>query len=725
MKKFLWLPLCVFLVSCVDEDLIDVVSAEFPEEMPIDGTSENENPDSDKNDDEVPDSPANFKYSNIGRTLVDLEWDTATDDVGVIGYNLYQNGTSIGIVDRTTYRVTKLAVNTAYDFGVAAVDASGKESEMSILVVATEDDDDKLPPSAPGNLTIANIEQSSADLSWSPATDNAGVTSYNIHIDDLNIATPTQTSYNLTDLDPDTSYEVVVTAVDAAGNESEAAQVTISTTEMEDGEAPSTPANFKASEITENSLRLTWNASQDNVGVTAYNIYHEEALIGTPSNRSLRVNDLQPGTSYTFVITAVDAAGNESFGRRVHTATLSDEDPITGGVKASTFGYNPTDATLAIKNAINSDNDVIIIDRQNSDWIVGPLTFIGLSNKTIVFEPGVVLRAKVGGFPNTSHRLFQLIDCSDVTLIGNNTTFQMNKSEYTTGEQRHALSLLDSRNITVSGFTFRDSGGDGIYISRTAEGLFNENIVIDNVVCTNNKRQGISIISVDGLRVTNSTFKNSIGALPAAGVDIEPEAPEDRLANIEFENCDFTGNYGEGILFSLSKTDNTALPMTVTFKDVYVSDNFSSSNERFPVEIKLGMTSDFENPIRGSVVFDGLLVENSDWGGIWSKKTHDAYTVDIRNAMFRNLSQNSEDPVIHLGLLGYNVPVLPALGGYNFENVTIDYDGVDPSLEIFGPSQKSWNLLDMTGRIRVISPNGTRVADNLDKLTTVPLQVTN
>ena len=169
-------------------------------------------------------------------------------------------------------------------------------------------------------------------------------------------------------------------------------------------------------------------------------------------------------------------------------------------------------------------------------------------------------------------------------------TFKMNKNEYTSGEQRHTFSIINSSNITIKGLTLRDSGGDGIYISRFNDGEFCENILIEDIISTNNKRQGMSVISVDGLTVKNSSFTNTIGKLPGAGVDFEPESNIDRLANITFENCTFKGNYGPGILFALSKMDGSAKPLDVNFRNVTLSNNFSTANDQHPTEIDLGMS---------------------------------------------------------------------------------------------------------------------------------------
>ncbi|WP_075340854.1 endonuclease [Tenacibaculum agarivorans] len=79
-----------------------------------------------------------------------------------------------------------------------------------------------------------------------------------------------------------------------------------------DTQAPSIPSGLIASNISQNSVDLTWNASTDNVAVTGYNIYNGTTLINTTSSTSYNVTGLTAGTSYSFSVRAFDATGNVS-----------------------------------------------------------------------------------------------------------------------------------------------------------------------------------------------------------------------------------------------------------------------------------------------------------------------------------------------------------------------------------------------------------------------------
>ncbi len=78
-----------------------------------------------------------------------------------------------------------------------------------------------------------------------------------------------------------------------------------------DNEAPDAPLNLTAA-VTFTNVQLSWLPAGDNVGVTAYNVYQDGALIATTPATTRYVSGLTPLTDYVFGVSAVDAAGNES-----------------------------------------------------------------------------------------------------------------------------------------------------------------------------------------------------------------------------------------------------------------------------------------------------------------------------------------------------------------------------------------------------------------------------
>jgi hypothetical protein len=80
-----------------------------------------------------------------------------------------------------------------------------------------------------------------------------------------------------------------------------------------DAVAPTAPTNLVSSGETATSANLAWDASADAVGVTGYKIYQDAVLIQTLTGTLIAtVNGLVASTAYSFTVSAIDAAGNES-----------------------------------------------------------------------------------------------------------------------------------------------------------------------------------------------------------------------------------------------------------------------------------------------------------------------------------------------------------------------------------------------------------------------------
>lgn len=87
---------------------------------------------------------------------------------------------------------------------------------------------DMTPPSTPTNLA-GTATENSVILTWSPSTDNVGVTEYHIYVDDVFNQLVTDTTATITELSPETTYRFEVEAWDAAGNISDRTELSLTT----------------------------------------------------------------------------------------------------------------------------------------------------------------------------------------------------------------------------------------------------------------------------------------------------------------------------------------------------------------------------------------------------------------------------------------------------------------------------------------------------------------
>ena len=241
--------------------------------------------------------------------------------------------------------------------------------------------------------------------------------------------------------------------------------------------------------------------------------------------------------------------------------------------RVSWWGFNPEDSTEFLEAAIKSKVPKLIVDKQPSPWIVGK-TLLLVSNQEIVFEEGVELLAKKGCFKGKTDCLLRLRNIQNVTLRGEGkgATLKMRKADYHTAEYekaewRHCVSILSSQNLKILNLNMVESGGDGIYLGIATQNSWPENIVIKDVVCDGNNRQGISVISGVNVLVENVKMINTKGTAPEAGIDFEPNRGNEPIRNFVMRNCETRNNAGAGYEMYLPNMSSAIGPLEITFEN--------------------------------------------------------------------------------------------------------------------------------------------------------------
>jgi len=84
-----------------------------------------------------PTAPTNLTASGVTSSSVNLSWGASSDNVGVTGYDVLRNGSTVATVAGTSTTVTGLSASTAYQFAVRAHDAAGNNSANSNTVSVT------------------------------------------------------------------------------------------------------------------------------------------------------------------------------------------------------------------------------------------------------------------------------------------------------------------------------------------------------------------------------------------------------------------------------------------------------------------------------------------------------------------------------------------------------------------------------------------------------------
>lgn len=118
----------------------------------------------------------------------------------------------------------------------------------------------------------------------------------------------------------------------------------------------------------------------------------------------------------------------------------------------------------------------------------------------------------------------------------------------TVGEWGHGISLMDADDITIENVTVKTCWGDGIYI-----GGYNDSshrVYINNVTADANRRNGISIVKGIDITVENSSFTNTSGTAPQAGIAVESNSENDLNTRIKFINCLAAYNAGTNAAYA-------------------------------------------------------------------------------------------------------------------------------------------------------------------------------
>jgi hypothetical protein len=368
---------------------------------------------------------------------------------------------------------------------------------------------------------------------------------------------------------------------------------------------------------------------------------------------------------------------------------------------ASWWGFDAEDSTDALQAAIDSGAKKLIIDGPGKPWIVRPITLAG--NQEIVFRKGVEVVAKRGEFKGKGDCLFRADDKQNITLNGYDATLRMWRSDYAAppyedAEWRHTLSLKSCSNIKVYGLTLADSGGDGIYLGTATRGVTNKNIHIKDVTCERHYRQGISVITAENLLIENTVMRETGGTNPQAGIDFEPNRPDERLVNIVMRNCTTERNKGDGYLFYLGFMDATSEPVSVRFENCRsIGDNASSTR------VITGNAP--EKAVRGRIEYVNCAFEGSGKAGITlSSIPLGRFQVHFTGCSVLDSAQSRPEttPIVFQS----REDAVRPIGGIEFVNCTVR-DPLERNLMSYAPKAGSVPVVGVMGTI-ILERNGKR-----------------
>lgn len=213
--------------------------------------------------------------------------------------------------------------------------------------------DDTTPPTVALSAPASGSMVSGTSKVSATASDNVGVAKVEFYVNSQLAATSTTSPYSFnwdTTKVPNGQQVLIVKAYDAAGNNSaDSYSVTVQNTTTGGGgstggggttgadtQLPSAPTGVTAAASSGHAVLVKWNASTDNVGIKGYYVYRNNAVLTQVGNvTNYTDTSALPGTSYTYIIAAIDTSDNEgdnSAAAKVTTPSVADtQAPSTPG----------------------------------------------------------------------------------------------------------------------------------------------------------------------------------------------------------------------------------------------------------------------------------------------------------------------------------------------------------------------------------------------------------
>jgi polygalacturonase len=204
-------------------------------------------------------------------------------------------------------------------------------------------------------------------------------------------------------------------------------------------------------------------------------------------------------------------------------------------------GDGETDDTAAIQAAIDevggTGGTVLVPKGTYMVDAMGKNRLTLKSEMTLKLSNNATLKA----IPNDSKKysVLSISGVSNVTVTGGTLEGERDQHKGEKGEWGMGIHIdEDASHIVINGVTARNMWGDGFYVQGASDVKF------CSVIADGNRRQGMSIIAANGLLVLNSTFKNTQGTRPSAGIDFEPDDADQKVTDVRIERSQFLDNAG-------------------------------------------------------------------------------------------------------------------------------------------------------------------------------------
>jgi len=230
-----------------------------------------------------------------------------------------------------------------------------------------------------------------------------------------------------------------------------------------DTTAPSAPSSLTASTTSSTSISLNWNASTDDVGVTGYTIYRGGTKIATATNNSYSDTGLSSSATYTYTVSAYDAAGNNSAASNIVSATTSTATlPGNGIIALDAAGTVQSTVTVAgpggSQLTLYAGTRIAIIGVDGDVQAPASLSNVSLS---LVSETG-----SLPSLPNGITALTQLRIVLTIDGIESSAWFWPTSTDETAVQGLKLAVVVDNQNVNdgTLGMLFAVDSGNAVHV---------------------------------------------------------------------------------------------------------------------------------------------------------------------------------------------------------------------------------------------------------------------
>jgi len=269
----------------------------------------------------LPDAPTELVSTANTENSITISW---TEVSGAVEYHVYL-GTVMGSLtlqgspSEPPYEITGLAPNETYYIAVSAENEIGEGDQCAVITVVTSLSE---KPGKPEGLAVRETTMNSISVSWDSV---AGAVSYKVFagttVAGMKLhGSPTETSYMIEELDPNTEYYIGV-AVRTAFNESDQSLIKVVT-------KPAAPVDLAYTDVTVNSITVEWTA-MENVSYTVYAGLTADNMTakGNSTIALYEITGLTASTTYHISVSAENKSGEGEKSSVITVTTKQNEKP--------------------------------------------------------------------------------------------------------------------------------------------------------------------------------------------------------------------------------------------------------------------------------------------------------------------------------------------------------------------------------------------------------------